>query len=121
MGMLDFLLQLFGLKSPTTDPDGSPHQPTVLESIFDMVQGHGGFEKILNELKEKGLGDHVKSWVGAGENMPVTADQLRNALGQERIDKLARQTGLPVDDLLGHLTTMLPKVVDKLTPNGEMP
>ena len=122
MGMLDFFLQLFGLKSaPGPNPDGSPHQATVLESIFSMIQGHGGLENTLNELRQKGLGEQVKSWVGTGQNMPVSADQIRNALGQQRIDALAKQTGLPVNDLLNHLSTMLPGVIDKLTPNGQVP
>ncbi len=122
MGMLDFFLQLFGLKSaPGTNPDGTPHQAGILEAVFSMIQGHGGMENVLNDLKQKGLGEQVKSWVGSGPNMPVTADQLRSALGQEKIDSLAKQTGLPVGDLLGQLSTMLPHVVDKLTPNGQVP
>ena len=81
----------------------------------------GGLGGLLGQLTQGGLGDAVQSWVGTGQNMPVSADQLQSALGGDQVSALAQQAGLSTGDLMGQLAQMLPQVVDRMTPNGQMP
>ncbi len=83
--------------------------------------GLGGLGGLLGQLTQGGLGDAVQSWVGSGQNQPVSADQLGDALGGDQVDAMAQQAGMSSGDLLSQLSHLLPQVVDKLTPNGQMP
>jgi uncharacterized protein YidB (DUF937 family) len=73
---------------------------------------------IVAKLQEGGLGDQINSWLGAGTNLPVTADQLRAALGNAQVQEIARHLGLPVDAALQLLAEHLPTTVDQASPNG---
>ena len=81
----------------------------------------GGLDVLINQFKQNGLESVIKSWIGTGKNEAISPPQLRQALGQERINDLSRQTGAPQDDLLSQLSKYLPGVIDKLTPNGQLP
>ena len=83
--------------------------------------GLGGLGGLLDQFRGNGLESVINSWIGTGQNQPISPRQLHQALGQETVDDLAEQTGLPHDDLLSQLSKVLPGVVDKLTPNGELP
>jgi uncharacterized protein YidB (DUF937 family) len=80
----------------------------------------GGVGGLLAQLQQGGLGEQVASWLGSGANHTISADQLRNALGSEQVQQMARSAGLPVDQLLGMLAQHLPQTVDKMSPNGAL-
>ena len=75
----------------------------------------------MAKFAQSGLGDVVQSWISSGQNMPVSADQISNVLGKDTLGGLAQRLGLNPGDLAGQLSQMLPQVVDKLTPTGQMP
>jgi uncharacterized protein YidB (DUF937 family) len=81
----------------------------------------GGLGGLLEKLQNAGQGDTAKSWVGTGPNKPIEPKQLGSALGQTTISDLAKQAGVSEQDLLAQLSKVLPGVVDKLTPNGQVP
>lgn len=81
----------------------------------------GGLNELLKRLQQNGLGDTGQSWVGHGPNQPVTPDSLEKAAGADTLDALARETGMPRDELLRRLSAELPHDVDKLTPQGRIP
>ncbi len=81
----------------------------------------GGLNELLKRLEQNGLGDAGRSWVGTGPNQPVTPDSLEKAAGADTLDALARETGMPRNELLRRLTAELPQDVDKLTPQGRIP
>src|SRR5262249_36547657 len=81
----------------------------------------GGLDELFNQFKQSGLEDVIKSWISTGQNQPISPPQLRQALGQERVNDLSQQTGAPQEDLLTQLAKYLPGVVDRLTPNGQLP
>lgn len=95
----------------------------VIGSLLAGQQGGagGGLGALLQQLQQGGLGDAVQSWVATGQNQPVSADQLHAALGGDRIGALAQQAGMPAGDLASQLAQVLPQVVDRLTPNGQLP
>jgi len=76
---------------------------------------------LIGQFTSKGLGDVVSSWVGTGKNLPVSADQIQKALGDDTINSLTSKLGMDKNALTKQLSNMLPKVVDKLTPEGKVP
>jgi uncharacterized protein YidB (DUF937 family) len=83
--------------------------------------GLGGLGGLVEQFSRAGMGDIAKSWVGTGQNLPISPDQLGKVLGGDTIGNMASQLGMNQGDLLGQLSQMLPQVVDKLTPQGQIP
>ena len=81
----------------------------------------GGLQGLIQSFQDKGLGGVVSSWVGTGENLPISADQLTSVLGSSHLQAMAQKVGLPVEGLTEKLSGLLPQVVDQLTPNGKVP
>jgi uncharacterized protein YidB (DUF937 family) len=95
---------------------GSP--PTSGEGAGGLLGGLGG---LLDKLQKGGLNDVVNSWVGSGQNQPVSHNQLGPALGPDIIKALAQRSGLSEEEITKQLSQVLPGVVDKLTPAGRLP
>jgi uncharacterized protein YidB (DUF937 family) len=81
----------------------------------------GGLDGLLEKLKTAGQSDKADSWVGTGENKPIQPNDLGKALGDQTVKELAAKAGVSEEELLKQLSTALPGVVDKLTPNGNLP
>jgi uncharacterized protein YidB (DUF937 family) len=110
---------LFRSGSTGSPAAGSGAQPTSGESAGGgLLAGLGG---LLGKLQNGGLADVAKSWVGTGQNQPVSPGQLGPALGPDIIKTLAQKTGLSEEELTKQLSQVLPGVVDKLTPAGRLP
>jgi uncharacterized protein YidB (DUF937 family) len=101
-----------GAASPSSAAPSSPAQGN------DVLGGLGG---LLNQFQQSGLGDVVKSWIGPGQNQPISPNQLGSALGPQIIKALAQKTGMSEQEITAHLSQILPNAVDRLTPNGRMP
>jgi uncharacterized protein YidB (DUF937 family) len=80
----------------------------------------GDLQGLVGQLQQSGLGAQVQSWLGSGANQPVSADQLKAALGSDQVRQLAQQFGIPVDTALKLLSDHLPGVVDQASPNGTL-
>jgi uncharacterized protein YidB (DUF937 family) len=81
----------------------------------------GGLGSLVEQLRNKGLGDQVDSWIGTGQNKPVDPGSLGHALGPDALDELERATGMKRDEVLTHLSHELPDAVDHVTPEGRLP
>lgn len=81
----------------------------------------GGIEGLVKTFQSGGLGEIVNSWVGTGQNLPVSAEQVQSALGSEQLAAVACQLGVSPAQAGGQLAELLPQVVDLLTPNGQIP
>jgi uncharacterized protein YidB (DUF937 family) len=94
--------------------------PGLLTQIVGTGQGAagGGLPALLQQFEAAGLGAHVQSWVGGGENMPLTADQVAAAIPAERLQGWAQQVGVEPEALTAVLAHVLPHAVDQATPNG---
>lgn len=123
MGLLDSVLG--AVVQQQAGPGGAPGSGgDLLGAVIAMLGqggGVGGLAGLVNKFQQGGLGDVVGSWVSTGRNLPVSPEQLGGVLGSDMVAGLARQTGVNPGDLLGQLSQMLPQVVDKLTPNGQLP
>ncbi len=123
MGLLDSVIGALGSQNPG---GGGGGQGDILSAIIGMLGqqgggGLGGLGGLVQKFEQAGLGDVAKSWVGTGANQPVSPDQLGGVLGNDTIAGLAKQLGIDPKDALGQLSQMLPQVVDKLTPQGQIP
>ena len=81
----------------------------------------GGLGDLMKQLQQGGQGDAANSWVGKGQNKPISPGDLASALGADQIDAIASQSGMSRDDLLRGLSQYLPDVIDHLTPDGRLP
>jgi uncharacterized protein YidB (DUF937 family) len=81
----------------------------------------GGLGGLLNKLEQGGLGDQTKSWVGTGQNQPVSPGQLGQALGPNIIKTLSQMTGVSEDQLTKQLSQGIPVIINMVTPNGRLP
>jgi uncharacterized protein YidB (DUF937 family) len=81
----------------------------------------GSLQGAVGRLEEAGFGRQVQSWLGNGHNLPISADQLRAALGNEQVQQVARHFGLPIDDAAKLLAEHLPTAVDQASPTGTLP
>jgi uncharacterized protein YidB (DUF937 family) len=88
------------------------------EGLGGLLGGLGG---LVDKLQKGGLGNLINSWVGPGQNQPVSPNQLGPALGPDIIKTLAQRSGLSEEELTRQLSQVLPGLVDKLTPNGRLP
>ncbi len=95
-------------------------QGGVAQIALDMFNQYGGLNGVLNKLKESGLADEAASWVSTGANLPVSADQITNALGSGAIADMAAKFGIDPADLSAKIAEHLPAVIDKMTPDGEV-
>jgi uncharacterized protein YidB (DUF937 family) len=94
--------------------------PVVLSEVLGKG-GQGGLNAILAKLQQAGFGDQVKSWIGNGQNLPITAEQLQQVLGSDTVRQLAARFNIPVDQLAKVLAQQLPKAVDHASPDGKLP
>lgn len=98
----------------------------ILNSVMKMFQGGDdtpagdGMAKVVGEFQNSGLGDKVQSWIGTGDNAPVSAQEVERAMGPE-VDQIAAQAGVSHQEAANGLADVLPQAVDKLTPEGKMP
>lgn len=105
---------------------GGGGQNPLVSMITGMLAGSGqqggsGLAALVQQFQQNGLGEQVQSWIGSGANLPISADQIQQALGSGRIAEMAKASGLSDGDLSGQLADLLPQVVDKLTPGGQLP
>ncbi|MGC1467371.1 MAG: YidB family protein [Pseudolabrys sp.] len=116
MGLLDqFGGSLKGVLGSMAAAEG----PTLIASVLAKTN-MGNLQGVVDQLQQGGLGDQVKSWLGNGSNMAVTPDQIKTALGNDQVKKIAEHFGVPVDAALKLLAEHLPAAVDQASPNGEV-
>jgi uncharacterized protein YidB (DUF937 family) len=94
--------------------------PVVLGEVLGQ-NGQGGLSTIVAKLEQAGFGAQVKSWIGNGQNLPISAEQLQAVLGSDTVKQLAARFNVPIDQLSKVLAEQLPHAVDHASPNGQLP
>jgi len=119
MGLLD---QILG---------GAPGQPRggqvgtnpqgLVQMVLQLVQSYpGGLPGLIALFTSSGLGQQAQSWVSTGQNLPISADQIMQVLGRERLQNLAQHAGMTQEQVANGLADVLPDMVDRLTPKGTL-
>jgi uncharacterized protein YidB (DUF937 family) len=118
MSLLDTLASSFGNSSS----QGGAAPAGLVAAAMEFVNNQpGGLNGLIQRFHENGAGDIVSSWIGNGENKPISPDTLTNVLGSGAVGEMAQKAGVSGDQLSGMLAAVLPHLVDKATPNGEVP
>lgn len=91
-------------------------------SVLELLSNRqGGISGLVETFQQNGLGHIVSSWIGTGGNLPISAEQIQQVLGNEQIQAFAQKAGIAPEAASSQLAEVLPDVVDKLTPDGEVP
>ena len=116
-----------------SDADADHPRAALLQAVLGMLVhgnepgglggsgGLGGLAGLLQRFQGTGLGATIDSWLGDGANLPISAGDVRSALGDGPLRTLAEHAGVDENEAATHLSTMLPDLVDRLTPNGRLP
>lgn len=118
MGLLDDILG--GGSGNTLSAE---HHNNLFDTVVGMITNPqtGGLQGLLENFRQKGLGDIASSWVSTGQNLPVSPAQVQQALGQGKIQQIAQKMGVDPSRVSEGLSKLLPEVIDKLTPKGNIP
>lgn len=102
--------------------NGNNNQSVAIQLIQVLLQSQGGIEGIIKRFQESGLEGILKSWISTDEkNQPIYANQVVEVVGQENMSQAAQKVGVSELDASNVLAEYLPKMVDMLTPNGQLP
>ncbi len=115
------LLGKFFGGSSAPAPAPAPSAPAPLPTNAPAGSVVGGLGDLIGKLTAGGAGSQVNSWVGPGANQPIQPGQLGSALGQNTLNELSQRTGMSQQELLNQLATVLPQLINNLTPNGRVP
>ena len=103
---------------------GRDQAAKMVGSIASMIGGGGsagGVQGLVEKFQAGGLGDIASSWVGTGDNKDVSPEQVRSALGDDEVQRVADEAGVSKDEAASGLAALLPAIVDKVTPDGMVP
>ena len=122
-GLGDILGQVLGGGSPRAGGGGPAGDILggMLGRGAGTESGMGGLGALLEQMQRAGFGDQARSWVARGQNMPIAPDALDQVFGRGGIDEIARRAGLTPQQTSEGLSQLLPEVVDRVTPDGEVP
>jgi uncharacterized protein YidB (DUF937 family) len=94
----------------------------ILGRMFGGASGgSGGLGGLLDQFRRAGFGEQASSWVGTGPNRPIPPDAVEKVFGRDGVAEIARQAGVSEHDASSGLSQLMPEVVDRVTPSGELP
>ena len=115
MGLLDSIL---GAASGKNAQSGEANP--LIAVLGGLLAQSGGLQGLASKFAQSGQGNAFQSWVGMGENQPVSSNQIQQALGSDQVRALAARMGVDPTLASNFLAEYLPKIVDKLTPAGKV-
>jgi uncharacterized protein YidB (DUF937 family) len=115
MGLLDSLLGSASGKD-TQSGEANP----LIGALGGLLAQSGGLQGLASKFAQSGQGNAFQSWVGMGDNQPVSNHQIQNALGSEQVNAIATRMGVDPAVASTFLAEYLPKIIDKLTPAGKI-
>jgi uncharacterized protein YidB (DUF937 family) len=121
MSMMDQITAALGMGGGVGGQN--PQQQGAIAGLMKLLNNPqiGGISGLLAKLQSSGLGNAVSSWLGKGPNQPVTGEQIKSALGEQPIAEAAREAGVSPEQASDGLAKFLPGLVDKLSPDGQIP
>ncbi len=122
MGLIESLLGgLLGGGGAGAPAGTSGGGNALVQLALQVVQQNGGVAGILDKFRQSGLGTQADSWQSVGQNLPVSPEQIKQVLGGGGLSEAAGKLGVGDTQALKGLASILPKVLDGLTPNGQVP
>ena len=120
MGLLDSIAGQVASALEGSVPGGQAH-PGLMDVVSSLLTQGGGLQGLVAQFEQQGLGHLVSSWIGNGENLAITPDQVQAVLGEPHIAAVAAKLGLSPADVANQLAGLLPHAVDSVTPAGAVP
>jgi uncharacterized protein YidB (DUF937 family) len=117
MSILDAIMAAAGQHSEVNEQQHS----SLVQTAMQMFGNHAGLSGLMNSAESQGLGHIVQSWVGRGANQEIDPQQVEGLIGQDRVNQFASRAGIPTGIASAALSRILPVLVDKMTPSGEVP
>jgi uncharacterized protein YidB (DUF937 family) len=94
----------------------------IAAAVMHMIQNQpGGLQGLIQCFHQNGLGGVISSWISTGQNQSISPDQVQQVLGNNTLQQVAEKAGVSPEQAKSSLATLLPTLVDKLTPNGQVP
>jgi uncharacterized protein YidB (DUF937 family) len=117
MGLFD---QISGMVSSALGGSDNAAGGDVQAQVMGVLQQHGidGVSGVMQQFEQTGMGAHVASWIGAGQNLPISASQVEQALGSPVITSIAAKFGIDTTTAANLLAQHLPAAVDQATPSA---
>jgi uncharacterized protein YidB (DUF937 family) len=115
MGLLDSIL---GAVSGQGGASGEANP--LMGIVGGLLAQSGGLQGLASKFSQNGQGNAFQSWIGTGENQPISSNQIQNVLGSEQVNAIATKMGVDPAVASTFLAEYLPKIVDKLTPAGKI-
>jgi uncharacterized protein YidB (DUF937 family) len=112
MGILDNVTAKLG---------GQQGEEGGLASLQKMFSSNGGLQGMMSKMTQSGMGQQVQSWVGTGENQPVSGQQVQQAMDPHELHSMAQQAGMSDEETSDHIAQAMPEMVNQATPQGQMP
>ena len=103
---------------------GGDKQNALVQIATSLIANHSsgnGLAGLAQQFEQQGLGHLMQSWIGTGPNPPISPDQVHQVLGAEQVERFAQQHGIPAGEVTTALAALLPQIIDKLTPQGQIP
>jgi uncharacterized protein YidB (DUF937 family) len=125
MALLPIVLGMLSNRGHRNAPGGGGGLSDVLGQVLGRGAGGGGaaggLGGLLEQLQRSGFGEQANSWVARGENKPISPDAMTQIFGQDGLEQISRQAGISQDEASRGLSQLLPEVVDRMTPDGDVP
>lgn len=112
MGVLDQITSKLG---------GQDGQEGGLASIQNFFSSNGGLQGLTEKLSNSGMGKQVQSWVGTGDNEPISGQQVQQAVDPSELHAMAQNAGISDEEASEHLAQAMPQMVNEATPQGQIP
>lgn len=93
----------------------------LVQQLIAMLSKPGALSNLTSAFQGAGLGNVLQSWLGNGQNLPISGDQVKQVLGSGTVADLAKSAGIGESDASNALAGLLPQVIDKLSPGGNLP
>lgn len=118
MGLLDKIVSIVGDNISTGEENKG-----LLQQALNLIDSPevGGLPGLIEKFQKGGLAEIAASWVGTGENQPVSGEQMLNTIGGDKIREIASSLGVSNTQVADGLASVLPQLIDKLTPEGKIP
>ena len=93
----------------------------LLPLAMRWVQRNGGMDAVMDKFRQKGLGRQAQSWMSTGDNETIDGGSVEQVVGREELQQMARRLGVPEEQVAQAFAEIMPEMVDKMTPDGQMP
>ncbi|MBT0727874.1 YidB family protein [Rosenbergiella australiborealis] len=114
MGLLDSIV------GSLVGGEGQQNSLSQLQTVWSWVQEQGGIEVLIQKFQQGGLGEILSSWLSNGTNQSVSHSDIQSAFSQQDLQSLADKLGTDVQGASSTLSQILPQLVDKISPQGEV-